>query len=347
VTASDAAELFLATQRAFAHACRRTGVREHDLAIGGATVQLRFAGDALEPFVLPPLAHFATSSPSGEPDLTVAVFDTRSTGVDAPRFPWRPEELGIQGEVATSAGPIRAASSDACDVVDVYDAASRVGIHWVADPATVPWWEWSAPLRTIVHWWTVPTARVPLHAGAVGRDGRGVLVAGASGAGKSTTALACLEAGLDYVGDDFVLVDVDALTVHPLTNTAKLARPDLPRFPGLADAVTNADRLDQEKAFVSVRDARPERLASALALSAIVVPEQTGTRGSRLVRASPAAALRVLAPTTCVHLPGAHREVVTKLGRLVRQVPCHRLEAGTDLGRLAGAVASALGGRSG
>jgi hypothetical protein len=48
---------------------------------------------------------------------------------------------------------------------------------------------------------------VPLHAACVGLNGRGVLLMGASGAGKSTVALECLMEGLDFLAEDSVFVE--------------------------------------------------------------------------------------------------------------------------------------------
>jgi hypothetical protein len=48
---------------------------------------------------------------------------------------------------------------------------------------------------------------VPLHAGCVGRCGRGVLLLGASGSGKSTLALLALLQGLDFLAEDAVFVE--------------------------------------------------------------------------------------------------------------------------------------------
>jgi hypothetical protein len=52
---------------------------------------------------------------------------------------------------------------------------------------------------------------VPLHAAAVGHRGRGLLLMGDSGAGKSTMALHCLLQGLELVSEDGVFVAPDAL----------------------------------------------------------------------------------------------------------------------------------------
>src|SRR4051812_11787740 len=52
---------------------------------------------------------------------------------------------------------------------------------------------------------------VPLHAACVGREGRGVLLMGESGAGKSTVALLCLLAGFEFLSEDSVFVEPDSL----------------------------------------------------------------------------------------------------------------------------------------
>lgn len=335
----DALEFFDSAIEAFDRAGVQVGVREHDLAIAGARIRLRFAGPALEPLLLPALEHSRTGNAAGDADLTVLLFDSLTTGTRMPAPAWGPGDYGPKGSiVGFNDDRFRTAFQPGVDILNMYDAARRLGIYWVATPGIVPWWE--TPLRTMLHWWAAPTTLQPLHAGAVGRGGVGVLVVGNSGAGKSSTTLACLEAGMDYAGDDYVVVDVASATVHSLYSTAKLEPDNLGRFPRLAPLVANADRLDREKAIVFLNEHRTDRVVSSLALRAIVLPHVTGRPDSRLGPGSPAAALRVLAPTTSFHLPGYAREVVAKLGALVRTLPCYRLEAGTDLEHLATTVAS-------
>ena len=338
---SDAIRFADGADQAFARAGARAGVREHDLALAGRRVRLRFAGDALEPLLLPAWAHLRVGDPTDDVALTISLFDSASTGEPMTPPAWGPDDYGPKGEiVGFNDDRIRTVFEPGVDVLNVYDVARRAGTYWVAAPHVVPWWESTFPLRTMLHWWSAPTLLQPVHAGAVGHGGFGVLVAGNSGAGKSTTTLACLEAGLDYAGDDYVLVDVGSVTVHSLYGMAKVEPENLRRFPALAPLVANPDRLAVEKAIVRLDAGRAERLVRSLRLRAIVLPNVTGRRGSTLTSVSPAAAIRVLAPTTSSHLPGYGREVVTKLSRLVRALPCYRLDAGTDLRRLAATVAS-------
>lgn len=334
---ADAVRFFDRATEAFGCAVENGGAREHDLMIGDARIRLRFAGPALEPLLLPALEHARVPRRADDVALTVSLFDSATTGAPMPAPPWGPGDYGRKGSiVGFNDDRIRTAYQPGIGVLNMYDAARRAGLYWVAEPDVVPWWE--TPLRTMLHWWAVPTTLQPLHAGAVGRNGIGVLVVGYSGAGKSTTTLACLEAGMEYAGDDYLVVDVASPTAHCLYSTVKLEPENLDRFPALAPLVANGDQLGSQKAIVRLHEHRGDRVVSSLRLRAIVLPQVTGRRDSRVRPGSAAAALRVLAPTTSFHLPGYDREVVAKLSMLVRALPCYRLEAGTDLQQVAATI---------
>ena len=70
---------------------------------------------------------------------------------------------------------------------------------------------------------------VPLHAACVGQAGRGVLLMGPSGVGKSTLVLQCLLAGLDFLAEDSVLVRPGGLEATGVANFLHLRR-DALRF---------------------------------------------------------------------------------------------------------------------
>jgi hypothetical protein len=59
---------------------------------------------------------------------------------------------------------------------------------------------------------------VSLHGACVGLGGRGVLMMGASGAGKSTVALQCLLQGLDFLSEDAVFVAPESLLATGIAN---------------------------------------------------------------------------------------------------------------------------------
>jgi HprK-related kinase A len=61
-----------------------------------------------------------------------------------------------------------------------------------------------------------------LHASAVERDGRALLMTGHSGAGKSTLAALLGERGWRFLGDEFALVDLASGALHPFPRAISL-----------------------------------------------------------------------------------------------------------------------------
>ena len=92
------------------------------------------------------------------------------------------------------------------------DLARRIGLFWVRDQAELPYWTASAPFRTLLHWWMEANGCQLLHAAAVGHQDGALLITGKGGVGKSTTALTCLEAGMQLISDDYLVVKLRELT---------------------------------------------------------------------------------------------------------------------------------------
>ena len=61
-----------------------------------------------------------------------------------------------------------------------------------------------------------------LHASAVERDGRALLMTGHSGAGKSTLAALLGERGWRFLGDEFALLDLEDGVLHPFPRAISL-----------------------------------------------------------------------------------------------------------------------------
>jgi hypothetical protein len=116
---------------------------------------------------------------------------------------------------------------------------------------------------------------MPLHGACVGRDGRGLLLVGDSGAGKSTASLHCLLRGMDFLTEDSVFVTPDRLLATGVANFLHIRRDSLHSLPAASAAVIRRSpvirrRSGVEKFEVDLR--RPEfRLAaSPLRVAAVV-----------------------------------------------------------------------------
>lgn len=198
-------------------------------------------------------------------------------------------------------------SHDALQLADGDRAA-----FWVRDAAALERWETAAPLRMLLRWTLRPLQLV--HAAAVVGPRGAALLAGASGAGKSTTALAAAEQGLGFVADDYCAVGRQ--TVHSLFAVGKLHAP----WPGLR-ILPGGETLDGKHIVV------PRTLVRDAPLVSIVLPRVDTTLS--LEPARPAEALSALA-TSLLLLPGSRQADLTALGQLVRSLPAHRLSTGPD-----------------
>ncbi len=325
---------------AFEQAAERTALHGHTIRVGGVEIGLAFAGPALEDAVLGPLRHL-TVDPSGPADAHISLWDTASTGVPPPAAPWSPADVGPLGQVRL---PPLSVLHQPDGGLSVLDPAARQAFWWTADAASLPWWERGAPQRSLLHWLLSSEGRHLVHAAAAGVDGRGVLLAGPSGSGKSTLALACLRAGLAYAGDDYVVVEVgaEAVVARSLYATAKVTPQTSRRWPHLvADLALTVgpageDVPDLAGGAKAVASIPPERVASELEVVALGVPRLG--EADRLEPISRGAALRALAPSSILQLPGYADGALGVLAELVRRVPSVGLVLGDDPVRAVGLV---------
>jgi hypothetical protein len=348
--AADAALPAFFENAAREHAATAASVGEHDcnLRFADRLIRLRFAGDRLADALLGALRPRLTDTDVAaaeldstiSPSATIALWEERDVPGRALPIPWRESDLAARGLLR---GP------DGSDVVAVHelgyhaitliDRRARTLLHRVPDCIALPWWERAAPLRPALFWALSGPDRHLVHAGAVGDDRGGVLLAGAGGSGKTTVALAALAGGMRYVSDDYLL-----LHTHPepvawnLFATAKLDAGHLARIPELASAASiSPDPVPDEKWVLDVPHAFPGALAQTLPIRAIVVPRISGGRCA-LRPASAGAALLALAPSTAFQMPYDDGAVVSSLATVARSVPAFVLDVGDDVEGLAPAI---------
>ena len=310
------------------------GAVERTIRVGGRAARLAFAGKAFVGAVMPAVSHLEVA-PGGE-SLTIAIWDARSTGVVLAPPPWEAlacfERANLRGFQDERFALIL---DRATGVFSAVDSARGVALYWAADAADVPYFERAAPLRHVVQGWRRRDGLFVVHASAVGAASGGVMMAGKSASGKSSTAVLCLGSPLQYAGDDFVLVEAgDEPWVHSLYSSAKLTATTLPWLSELAPDVSNGDRLDVEKALIFLAPSRQASLVAGFPLRAILLPHVTGRRDTTAERVTPRVAFRAMVPDTLFRSPESAQLAAAGLQRLVHRLPCYDLALGTDLGQI-------------
>ena len=161
-----------------------------------------------------------------------------------------------------------------------------------------------------------------LHASAVthGR-GRALLLAGASGAGKSTAAVALARAGRRWVGDECLLLHSDRLAVDVSRRPVALREDVLPWLAPEARVARAAGKCFWLGGLPRSTAARPLRLAAVVLLTPASGdgppdgPVDPGDAFARLL-------------ACCHHFQDQGRAAFTALAELSRRVPAHALRTG-------------------
>lgn len=313
------------------------GAIDEDLRIAGLRLRLSFASTAMREALLGPFEHLAVDR-GGEPQLSILLFDTASTGVEPPPPSWEPLDA------APGTNPVaRLRSERACllaaagtGAVTAAEPDRGEAVFHLPDAGRIPSSERAAPLREALQLLMAPRGRWMTHAGAVGRDGRGALLVGRGGSGKSTLAISCALAGMEIAADDYVLLEPGSPPVaHAMQSTAKLSEDSADRLRLPRDSIDDRGfepTLEgPAKALVEIRALAPGRLREALRIGALVAPLLPDSRSEPSLRlVSPARGLRAVAPSTIVQSGFQGAPSLSVLADLVREVPCYTLELGSD-----------------
>ncbi|MGH8179736.1 MAG: serine kinase [Steroidobacteraceae bacterium] len=125
---------------------------------------------------------------------------------------------------------------------------------------------------------------MPLHAACIGSGGRGLLLLGASGAGKSTALLHCALAGLDLVSEDSLFVTPDTLRATGVANFLHIRRESLRFLPvreaaGLRRSPIIRRRSGVEKLEIDLRKPRFRLASRPVELAGVVELCPRGAEG--------------------------------------------------------------------
>lgn len=304
------------------------------------TIRLKFSDHRLVGPVVRALSHLE-NEPVETADFTICIWDSASASDFAPPYPSFTEKA-FWGVVRN--GPIQAICSDIPTCLSIVDAETKIGLFWIDDINKFAWYEYTRPLLDIFGRFVGDHGLQIVHASCVGSERAGVLIAGGSGSGKSTTALSFLNSStLKYVGDDLCLMGADGacLRGYSMYNSGKLEQFDF--LPHLEQYISNPERSSSEKAVIYVNECLPEQIAKSVPITAILLSSVGDDQETAFSPVSTDIAARTLVQSTAQILREMRTQEFFALYRMCAMVPCFQLKCGSDLEALHASLINLLG----
>ncbi len=331
---------FAQMRDAFALAMQQSGgaTLEKQYRIAGYPVRVRVVGHRLARQVGAALAHLNTSE-SDTGALTIDLWDQRATGVTCDLNATHPTNDVLIMMKATTDG--RFVCEQRYQGQHWLDRADHriIGSTQAAGQRHLD--ERARPFHKLLATWLNDRGIQFIHSGLIEIAGRGVLFAGHGGVGKSTTSLACLQAGHRYLGDDFIGIERTAdgsFTGYGLYSSGLLCVDHLQRFPDLTAYTHPPYHPHEHKAVFYVNERFPGAMCHKTKIGAIALPRVVDREFTSYRPAARSEALLALAPTSVMLLPVPSARAFETLAQLVEAVPVYWLELGRDIEQIPDAV---------
>jgi hypothetical protein len=335
IVADNAKNSFEAMQQAFdqAAALKPHAVSEYHLRVAGLAIHMRTVGISLAAEMTPPWAPFESPEGAQKPDLTIDIWDQDETGVagtpagrdeDQTRYSVLSAHSDDRYIAEERQGRMIWLDREECRIVGFTGPADRLNID-----------ERGRPFQRMLAILLNDKGVQPVHAGLVAWQDQGMLITGMSGAGKSTSSIACLNAGFGYLGDDTVGLEANSdgtFTGHGMYASCLVTPDHLKRFPAFAPHQHAANRSHEDKSVIYLSELFPGQMKIDVPIKAIVLPRVVGTGENTFRPASKGEALRALAPSSVImFVAGPTARSIDKLVALIEAVPCYALELGRDV----------------
>jgi hypothetical protein len=278
--------------------------------------------------------------------ITVEARDAE-TATSWPAWP-TPHYREREVEAALADTPYRLHFHDTSRFWQVYDRRAARGLQLMAADDGYPDWDPAAPLRNFIHWVLADRGGGLVHAGTLGVAGRGVLLAGPGGSGKSGAVLAGLLHGLQSAGDDYVAVvpGPTGMTAHRAFETLKQDPAGLDRL-GVASPAGRDGALNwQGKHVFTLPEIGRPPLAASLHLAAVCLPHVARARRTTFTPVAARDAFLALAPSAVTQIPAARPETFRLGAAVCRALPAWRVALGSDPAEIADAFARFIKGLS-
>ena len=331
-----------------------------DISLAGKRISIFYGSSDLAQLLAPAISHLECSL-AEPPELNIFVCDSTTH----PVLKWSPD-LSTQHQLKLPSSPSHPVVYGKHEQmqfafqfgpsllsIDLYDGVDRAVLwldscdQYLSNVAE----SLCYPFRTIFAWFVADNTGCLIHASAIADERGGLVFSGTSGSGKSTCALISSLAGKTFIGDDAVIISCkDTLSLYSPYCVTRVRPDELEHYPTLtasSSIVANSRSSvlpGAGKLTFSMQTLEKSIGSKSADFRALVFPEVVnGLKRSKAVPISPAAALRRLAPSSLLHIPGYGQAALTRLAQISNSVPCYHWQLGVRREEIVELVERVLG----
>lgn len=243
------------------------------ISLAGVTIALRFQSALFFKPFLSALSHLIVSVE--EADYEIMIWDCCHSGQMFPDFDLGKDAITLRGEIPLYHNETTQFAYFAhARMLHILNRTSKKGIVALYDLNQLPKFELACPFRALFSWILTDNQKTMLHAAALAnQDGKGCLILGKSGVGKSSTAISCYLSGMKYIGDDLCILGIeeDKVYVYSLYCSGKTYPSEWAYLPALTHYVEpTRDELFKKEIYFFNRS--PDKLCLKAILDRIYIP---------------------------------------------------------------------------
>ena len=217
--------------------------------------------------------------------------------------------------------PYRVALDVHTNTIQVHDPRSAVVVIWCADVNQYPYWAAATPFRLALAWIADTFDAEMLHGAAIERESQCLILAGCSGAGKSTFTFFAQEHGFRILSDDYFLYESGRM--YPVYTRGKLHDASVKLFPPNSLRIMNPNSEGQKR--IILFDSNILRnMFGGVEARAYLVPQ--GPEKNGLDKISAGEVFKHLAPYSSSGLLGGLERSFLRTKRAISDKPAFRIQ---------------------
>lgn len=268
-----------------------------------------------------------------EKPFTIFMWDENESGISLPNPPWlSSENVSEDKYIQFQLDHYFAYQFHHQSILYLYNVSENSAFCIVRDARNLINSFIAAPFTKLISFWAYKQNLNILHAGCVSLNNKGVLIVGRGGKGKSSTSIQCIIDGLDYLSDDYLLIEntSEKTMAYSIYNSGNLEVNNIENFPKIKSYIEIGNIDHNNKPYLFLSPIFKNKVKRSTEIKAIIVPLVTKNTSANFYPISSIEAIKALAPTSLVQLNTRGTNSLKYLASITRKLPNFCLELGSD-----------------